>query len=365
MTRILRYTLALAAALGSVSIVPACGLESGGLGSGSVSNQSGSGAGPESRVDAASGTGLTDPESQPIGNAPDAGGIGPAAPPSTSPMYPPIWPPPDAAADRTAPPPPDASTPDRRPPDTAAPPMRPDAAPILPPLPVDIDLNRGLIYYTRLDDGSASVNPRDEAKPPNLVSLNDFNKSAAWVEGRFGMALEFPGGPGGGWLRVQDSVALNSISHSLSASAWIFLENQSAAANGVIVARRASGPGGFIYMLQLTAGRLRVRINSSNGYNADHQSAQPVPTGRWVHVAVTYDVHETRFFIDGRPAGGGEYLHLIPPEISSLTIGAAETLRDVITDRLSGRLDEVILYNRALPAAEVSALATGYRPAPR
>ena len=214
---------------------------------------------------------------------------------------------------------------------------------------------------------TASAASIPETKPArrNLTLLKDFDLNAAWVEGRFGAALDLAGGAGGGWLLVQDAPSLNSIADSLSVSAWIFLKNQAAASAGVIAARRASGPGGFIYIFQLSAGHLRVRLNSSNGYHADHQSQLLVPIGRWVHVAVTYDVHETRFFIDGSMAGGGVYLHLLPPEISVLTIGAAETARNVFGDRFAGRLDEVILYKRALAVEEVTALATGYRPAPR
>ena len=50
--------------------------------------------------------------------------------------------------------------------DAPSPTRAPDAPPSLPPLPPDIDLDRGVIYYARLDDGVGSFNPRDEASPP-------------------------------------------------------------------------------------------------------------------------------------------------------------------------------------------------------
>jgi len=74
----------------------------------------------------------------------------------------------------------------------------------------------------------------------------------------------------------------------------------------------------------------------------------------WVHLAVTVENDNAILYIDGKPAGEGEFIMGTGTE-STLRIGATQVPHRFI----DGMLDEVMLYNRALSPEEVEMLASG------
>lgn len=237
---------------------------------------------------------------------------------------------------------PEARPSDARPPDTAP-----------PPRPEDLALARGLLLSLPLDDGAAETT-RDQSAYGNAALLQG---ESVWVDGRFGRALSLRGG---GSLRVEGALIFNTISAAFTVSAWV-QGPPAADADGVILSRYAGGAKGPLYAFGITAGRSRVQINFANGYFADLASDAALPRDTWVHVAATFDQTDVRLYVDGRLAGTAAYLLGIPPEVSPIVIGGAQTITGTAS-RFSGVLDEVMLYNRALTPAEVAALARGVRP---
>jgi hypothetical protein len=214
----------------------------------------------------------------------------------------------------------------------------------------------GRLLYLRLDDNPAGVTARDDSGHGQMATLVGFDLRRPRPYGRYGTGLAFAGGDSGGWVRVASHSSLNQIRVGFTIAAWLHAP-EGAAASGVILARRASGPGGFVFGLQVSGGKLRVRINSNNGFHADVSSATDLPRGRWVHVAATYDLAQVRTFVDGEPAGMGPYTHALPDDVSNVTIGAGETAAATVGDRFAGRLDELLLYDRPLRPSELGALA--------
>jgi hypothetical protein len=299
----------------------------------------------------------------------------PTPPPQVGPGQPGSYPP---APTPTPPPPlqPDAAAPGGGSPDAAAADLAvADTAPspdLGPPEAVFGDTgrpevqspNNGIVLYLPLDEGTGSGVVEDPSGNLNIGSLQGLDVKRAWVEGRFGSALRFPRG-GAGAVRVTPAPSLNTIEVASTISLWVRLSGDMNG-DGIILARRAQSAGGFIYAFGVTNGQARLRINSGNGYNLDLSSGQAIPKGGWVHLAVTFDKKVARLYIDGRAAAAGIYELGIPQEDTPLYLGAGQvTATEMLAERFAGDLDEIVMYNRVLPAGEVASLAGGARPALR
>ena len=77
---------------------------------------------------------------------------------------------------------------------------------------------------------------------------------------------------------------------------------------------------------------------------------KPLPTGRWVHLAGTFDGKTMRIYIDGEECGVMDRPGPIHPTESPLCLG---NYAQKHAAHFAGLLDEVKLYDRALSAEEV------------
>jgi len=88
------------------------------------------------------------------------------------------------------------------------------------------------------------------------------------------------------------------------------------------------------------------------------RATTPLTLGRWHHVAGTYDGAIMRLHVDGKPEAeaatqSGDILY---PAAGRLTVGAYADDNEL--NPLEGALQEVKVYARALPSAEIAATAT-------
>jgi hypothetical protein len=81
---------------------------------------------------------------------------------------------------------------------------------------------------------------------------------------------------------------------------------------------------------------------------------RPLPLGRWVHLAGTFDGHVMRVYVDGEEAGRLDREGPIHPNDFNLCLGSFDVGHRA---HFEGLLDEVRLYSRALSAAEIQAHA--------
>jgi hypothetical protein len=237
--------------------------------------------------------------------------------------------------------------------DAAAPDLRP---------PSGVELGRNLALYLRFDEGSPSLTTADGSGLGAGAALVDLPVTSAWIPGSKGNALRFPGDRPG-WVRVSGPT-LNNLTENFSLSVWIRSAHVPEGTNRrTIVARRSVGPGGFLYSLHLQGNRPALYINSSNGAAANFVSTQTLPPDQWVHLALVYDRKVARLWLDGRNIGEQSYMLNIPPENSPLCLGASEEATPTLaTDPLGADLDELAIYDRALTADELAALARGAQP---
>ena len=145
----------------------------------------------------------------------------------------------------------------------------------------------------------------------------------------------------------------------LSVAAWIRPET---AADGSIVASMGENPIGSGWGLFVRDGKLwwhmSQRWSDLSMRLASKRSIQP---GRWQHVLLTYDGKRkaggVRMYIDGQEQEFDILFNNLDwPSKSnqSLKVGGGGGL----DNRFRGRIDEVRVYGRALPAAEARALAS-------
>lgn len=168
---------------------------------------------------------------------------------------------------------------------------------------------------------------------------------AAGVEGQ---ALVCSGGcvevPGNSRLSVRDELAI---------SCWV---NTDAAGqdNTWIVNRVYQGGTHTGYRLGVLEGKPCFEIPQTEW--SHHLKASVIlPTGRWVHLAGTFDGQTMRIYVDGVEQGSMERPGPINPNDFHLCIGNYDVGH---ASYFRGLVDEVKLYSRALSADEVAQIAT-------
>ncbi|HAV63464.1 MAG TPA: hypothetical protein DCY13_13990, partial [Verrucomicrobiales bacterium] len=151
-------------------------------------------------------------------------------------------------------------------------------------------------------------------------------------------------------LSVPTSAAVNPT-QAMSLEAWVFAENLNASQIGIAGTWDDLAGANRTYLLWVQGGRLEFLVNTAAGFS---RAAAPAvfPTGRWVHVAGTYDGADIRLYIDGELVATVAASGLISTNNRSFFIGRVDGGSNG-SDFFPGRIDEVRLWNRALSATEV------------
>jgi len=110
-------------------------------------------------------------------------------------------------------------------------------------------------------------------------------------------------------------------------------------------------------------GRSGVRFmvtaaSSSQGEQAVN-TAQPLPTGRWVHVAVTLRGTVGTIYVDGSATGSADGILLAPWQLGATPqnwLGRSQYGTD---PGFNGRMQDLRIYSGAMSASEIAALHAG------
>jgi len=105
-------------------------------------------------------------------------------------------------------------------------------------------------------------------------------------------------------------------------------------------------------------GKLRFMITGTTYFGEQSISASTaLPTGRWVHLAVTLAGTRGTLYVDGAAAGSNDTMPFAPFQLGSTTqnwLGRSQYPADPFFD---GRMQDLRLYSGALSADQVAALA--------
>ncbi|GAA5479319.1 LamG-like jellyroll fold domain-containing protein [Haloferula helveola] len=205
-----------------------------------------------------------------------------------------------------------------------------------------IGIDDGLLAWWPLDDGSGTT-AADATGNGHTGTLTA--PLPTWTPGgKFGGALTFDAQVGQS-VSVPDAPALNPR-NGITVSAWV----------------NADAWDGNNRILQKGAGDNQYRMMAEFGNFAWDiagvgriETAQP-PAGQWVHVLGTYDGERMKLYYDGTLVADIPAAGLIPVTGDSLVF-ATKSQNSIVVNRLSGGLDEVRIYGRALNIEEVALLS--------
>jgi uncharacterized repeat protein (TIGR01451 family) len=205
-----------------------------------------------------------------------------------------------------------------------------------------------VIAHYKMDEG-AGTKLKDVSGYGNDADLAG---SPAWSAAVKGMGLNLDGSTYG---VVSDQAQLD-VTTALTISAWI---QPMAQADQELVSRAGAGIDGYTFGLSSATspnpGTVFLKVNEAtfgDAFRLNSLTQYPVGGYSWMHVAATYDGTTMRMYINGV-----EENSMVGP----LSIGAGAVDFGIGahhdgTNRFSGMLDDLKIYNRALSAAEIGSL---------
>jgi hypothetical protein len=175
------------------------------------------------------------------------------------------------------------------------------------------------------------------------------------VPGIVGTAIDCRGGV----VLVPDDPRL-SVGNALTIDCWV--KTDVAGQNDTWIVNRIQGGGiDTGYRLGMIAGRPSFALPQTD-WSHHLTGPEPLPLGRWVHLAATFDGRTMRLYVDGDEVASRERPGRVNPSHFDLVIGSfAPGSRAHFT----GLVDEVRLFSRALSTAEIRicrAAAAGNQP---
>ncbi|HKX42952.1 MAG TPA: LamG-like jellyroll fold domain-containing protein [Burkholderiaceae bacterium] len=180
--------------------------------------------------------------------------------------------------------------------------------------------------------------------------------SASWGDGRTGGSHALLLDGKSGYLALSSGAVANLGDFTIAV--WVYW-------NAVSTNARVFdfGSSDIAYMMLTprdAGGVLRFSVSGTTYFGDQSITAtSALPTGRWVHVAVTLSGTQGTLYVDGAAVGSSASIALAPFQLGNTTqnwLGRSQYSADPY---FNGRLQDLRLYSGALTAAQVAALAAG------
>ncbi|WP_438011769.1 LamG domain-containing protein [Sorangium sp. So ce321] len=212
-----------------------------------------------------------------------------------------------------------------------------------------VELERGLFLHYTFDETEGGI----AADAMGDMSHDGVVLGGTWGPGHIGNALSLSGDA----QYVEAPPGILQTLNEITVSLWVSLDRQ-------LVWQRifdfGSGDVAWIYLCPKAANPvgLRFSVNSPAGVE-EYTQDWTMPIQVWTHVAVTASFNPSRssIYIDGVEVASSDSIHTRPSELGNTTqnfIGRSQFTSDPY---LKGSVDDFRIYDRALSAAEVAALA--------
>ncbi|XUL93232.1 beta-L-arabinofuranosidase domain-containing protein [Streptomyces galilaeus] len=203
--------------------------------------------------------------------------------------------------------------------------------------------------WHRFDEtsGTAASDATGNGRTAQLVG------GAAWLtDGRLGGAVTLDGVDG--HVALAEDLLAGASAYSLAT--WVRLDGRPGAWSRIF--DLGTGVTANMFLTPLSGdGTLRYAITAGGAGAEQRIDAEPLPTDRWVHVAVAYGEGTAVLYVDGAEAGRNAAVTVEPRRFGN-HVRAGYVGRSQYADPyLKGAVDDFRVYGRALSAAEVATLA--------
>lgn len=218
-----------------------------------------------------------------------------------------------------------------------------------------VGLLNDVVGYWKLDDPTGSPIAHDSSGWKNDGTLIDLQPATAWVSGgRAGGALSITGT---GAVQVPDSASIDSITTAVTVAAWVYVEG-TIADYGTAISKQIGTTYEQYYHLSINA-----QDHPATYITTDHKvflsGTATVPHNTWVHIASTYDGAMARLYLDGAEVANAAQSGTFAVDHNPVFLSGNVDAMNDRAESFPGRLDEIMLYRRALTADEIARLHDG------
>ncbi len=147
--------------------------------------------------------------------------------------------------------------------------------------------------------------------------------------------------------RVDSPPPLTTAQFSLTA----FVYRESPAQNSLVATNFSAERGNFAVSLNEN-GLLQATIRTKDGGETSITGGSSVPQEFWRHIVVTADGQQLKIYEDGKLVASAPCTEIVTSDSDTIWFGTDENSNRV----WDGRIDEMVLFDRALTEAEVAAL---------
>jgi hypothetical protein len=236
-------------------------------------------------------------------------------------------------------------------------------------------LGMGLVAYWKMDDNSGTK-ILDETSNRNDAIIEGAPMLMPGAPLLFANpgAFEFQDLDGAAWAPDTDSLAPPRI----SMAAWARLDSLTnrgkcgGAPDGleyIVFRRNVSAGNGItdgVTLLKQPDNHFAFVLRNGNGVTAPAVSTTVAQTGRWYHLAGTFDGNQVRLYVNGMAEGSATYAEAPAYDRAGrLWLARSGECKDMglgvsnFDGKLAGALDDVRIYNRALAGSEARDLFSG------
>lgn len=222
-------------------------------------------------------------------------------------------------------------------------------------------VDRGLVGYWRFDERPGSASAHDSSAGANDCLLRRLDPREVWQEGALAGAL---GLTGRGWLECPHVAAIDRLTDEITIAAWVTRGTDLRDYRAVVARQKDAGREDEL-LFGFANGQLLFASHSWQG-----KVVRPLPAGLppWFHVGVTRRSDGTTIlFVNGAELGRETTAgRRLGSPGNALLIGGSLNGSDPhrTNHRFDGAVDELVIFDRALSAAEMAALAARRQPSP-
>lgn len=217
-----------------------------------------------------------------------------------------------------------------------------------------VNLEDGLEGYYQFEEGSGVVAANSVAF--GLAPPGELKDNPAWVDGKWGTALEFDNSLNN---RVEVGTYDPTLGlETMSIAAWVFWKDIGSGWHGICSKREGWETSKFHWDIATDNSVGNLQFEVYHNAMADKQvclSDSALADSAWTHIVLTFDGATATWYFNGALSNEGPMVYGDGDGSREAVLAIGSTYYDG-ADAFNGIIDEVRMYSRVLSAEEVTAL---------